>query len=108
LQAGALQNSQPPTPDEKALGRRSSLHKHERENSEVLQRILAWRVGAEFNPLRKTMHKQSPPEEHLKLAEVCLHEAERTLDREVADMLLLRAGRYLDEAKRLMATHSFP
>jgi hypothetical protein len=31
---------------------------------------------------------------------MCLLEAERTLDREVADMLLLKAGRYLDEAKR--------
>jgi hypothetical protein len=33
-------------------------------------------------------------------------EAERTLDREVAEMLLLKAGRYLEEAKRIMATRS--
>jgi hypothetical protein len=50
------------------------------------------------------VHKHSSPEEFLKLAEVCLLEAERTLDREVADMLLLRAGRYLNDAKRVMAT----
>jgi hypothetical protein len=50
------------------------------------------------------MHTQSSPEESLRLAQVCLLQAERTLDREVADMLLLRAGRYLDEAKRVMAT----
>ena len=49
------------------------------------------------------MNKHSSPEEFLELAEVCLLEAERTRDREVAEMLLLRAARYLDEAKRVMA-----
>jgi hypothetical protein len=53
--------------------------------------------------LRKKLHKHSSPEEFLKLAEVCLLEADRTVDRDVADMLLLRAGRYLDDAKRVMA-----
>jgi hypothetical protein len=55
-------------------------------------------------PLREKVDKHSAPEEFLELAEVCLLEADRTLDREVADMLLLRAGRYLDEARRVMAT----
>jgi hypothetical protein len=49
------------------------------------------------------MSKHPPPEEFLKLAEACLLEADRTLDREVADMFLLKAGRYLDEAKRVIA-----
>jgi hypothetical protein len=49
------------------------------------------------------VHGPSPQEELLRLAEACLLEAERTLDREVAEMLLLRARRYLDEAKRAMA-----
>jgi hypothetical protein len=40
------------------------------------------------------------------MAEVCLLEAEPTRDREVAEMLLLKAGRYLEEAKRLMATRT--
>jgi hypothetical protein len=52
----------------------------------------------------KVVQKHSSPEEYLELAEVCLLEADRTLDRDVADMLLLKAGRYLDEAKRVMAT----
>jgi hypothetical protein len=47
------------------------------------------------------MHKRSSSEEYLELAEVCLLEAERTLDRETADSLLTMARRYLDEAKRI-------
>jgi hypothetical protein len=47
------------------------------------------------------MHKRSSSEEYLGLAELCLQEAERTLDREMAERLLIMAGRYLDEAKRL-------
>jgi hypothetical protein len=50
------------------------------------------------------VYNYSSPKEYLELAEVCLREAERTLDREVADKLLLRAGRYLGEARRIMAT----
>jgi hypothetical protein len=50
------------------------------------------------------VHRCPPQEEYLKLAEACLLEAERTLDREVVEMLLLRAGRYLEEARRIMAT----
>jgi hypothetical protein len=50
--------------------------------------------------------KHSSPEEFLEMAEVCLLEAEPTRDREVAEMLLLKAGRYLEEAKRLMATRT--
>jgi hypothetical protein len=30
-------------------------------------------------------------------------EAERTLDREVAEMFLLKAGRYVEDARRIMA-----
>jgi hypothetical protein len=56
----------------------------------------------------KKVHKHSSPEEYLKLAEVCLLEAERTLDREVVEMLLLKAGRYLEEAKRTMARFASP
>jgi hypothetical protein len=47
------------------------------------------------------MHKRSSSEEYLELAEMCLLEAERTLDRETADRLLTMARRYLDEAKRI-------
>jgi hypothetical protein len=50
------------------------------------------------------MPNRPPQDEYLKFAEACLLEAERTLDREVAEMLLLKAGRYLEEAKRMMAT----
>jgi hypothetical protein len=65
-----------------------------------------WRgaLALKWFKIREKMHKHSSPEEFLKLAEVCLLEADRTMDREVADMLLLRAGRYLDDAKRVMAT----
>jgi hypothetical protein len=56
----------------------------------------------------RKVHKHSSPEEYLKLAEVCLLEAERTLDREVVEMLLLKAGRYLEEAKRTMARVASP
>jgi hypothetical protein len=70
----------------------------------------SWRgaLALAVRAFEKKVHKHSSPEEYLELAEVCLLEAERTLDREVANMLLLRAGRYLKEAKRLIATHSFP
>ena len=47
------------------------------------------------------MHKRSSSEEYLELAEMCLLEAERTLDRETAERLLTMARRYLDEAKRI-------
>jgi hypothetical protein len=46
------------------------------------------------------MHKRSSSEEYLELAEMCLLEAERTLDRETAERLLRMASRYLEEAKR--------
>jgi hypothetical protein len=52
------------------------------------------------------MNKHSSQEEYLNLAQLCLLEAERTLDREVADMLLLKAGRYLEKAKRIMTSRS--
>jgi hypothetical protein len=52
----------------------------------------------------KKVYDRPPQEECLKLAEACLMEAERTLDCEVAEMLLLRAERYLQEARRIMAT----
>jgi hypothetical protein len=39
---------------------------------------------------------------------MCLLEAERTLDREVVEMLLLKAGRYLEETKRTMARVASP
>jgi hypothetical protein len=61
---------------------------------------LACRVGVRSQTFEKKVHKHSSPEEYLKLAEVCLLEAERTLDREVVEMLLLKAGRYLEDAKR--------
>jgi hypothetical protein len=50
--------------------------------------------------------KRPPQEEYLRLADECLVEAERTLDREVAEMFLLKAGRYLEDARRIMATGS--
>jgi hypothetical protein len=66
---------------------------------------LAWRVGSSsVQAFEKNVRKRPPQEEYLKLAEACLLEAERTLDPEVAEMLLLKAGRYLEEAKRIMAT----
>ena len=49
----------------------------------------------------KTMHKRSSAEEYLELAEMCLLEAERTLDRETVERLLTMARRYLEEAKRI-------
>jgi hypothetical protein len=65
---------------------------------------LAWRVGHhESKRFEKKVHNRPPQEELLRLAEACLLEAERTLDREVAEMLLLRAERYLEEARRIMA-----
>jgi hypothetical protein len=39
--------------------------------------------------------------EYLELAEMCLLEAERTLDSETAERLLTMARHYLDEAKRI-------
>ena len=47
------------------------------------------------------MHKRSTSEEYLELAELCLLEADRTLDREVKEGLLTMAQRYLEEARRL-------
>jgi hypothetical protein len=47
------------------------------------------------------MHKRSTSEEYLELAETCLLEAERTLNREVSEGLLTAAAHYLEEAKRL-------
>jgi hypothetical protein len=47
------------------------------------------------------MHKRSSSEEYLELAEMCLLEAERTLDSETAERLLTMARQYLDEAKRI-------
>jgi hypothetical protein len=38
------------------------------------------------------------------MAEVSLLEAERTLDQEVVEMFLLKAGRYLEDARRIMTT----
>jgi hypothetical protein len=60
--------------------------------------VARWRLQPQA--FEKKVHKHSSPEEYLKLAEVCLLEAERTLDREVVEMLLLKAGRYLEDAKR--------
>jgi hypothetical protein len=54
--------------------------------------------------LSKNVHDRPPQEELIRLAEACLLEAERTLDSEVAEMLLLRAERYLQEARQIMAT----
>jgi hypothetical protein len=50
------------------------------------------------------VHDRPPQEELIRLAEACLLEAERTLDGEVTEMLLLRAESYLQEARRIMAT----
>jgi hypothetical protein len=113
LQAGASQNSQPPTPEGEIPSRRSNSYNHEREISEPDPWTLICHTSAtnscaarwlQVQAFEKKVHKHSSPEEYVKLAEVCLLEAERTLDREVADMLLLKAGRYLNEAKRAMAT----
>jgi hypothetical protein len=49
------------------------------------------------------VHDRPPQEELIRLAEACLLEAERTLDFEVAEMLLLKAERYLQEARRIIA-----
>jgi hypothetical protein len=49
----------------------------------------------------KAMHKRSSSQEYLELAEMCLLEAERTLDPETAERLLTMARRYLEEAKRI-------
>jgi hypothetical protein len=51
--------------------------------------------------VEKVMHKRSSSEGYLELAEMCLLEGERTLDRESAERLLTMAGRYLEEAKRI-------
>ena len=47
------------------------------------------------------MHKRSSSEEYLELAEICMLEAERTLDGETAERLLTMATHYLGEAKRI-------
>jgi hypothetical protein len=49
----------------------------------------------------EAMHKRSSSEEYLELAEMCLLEAERTLDSETAERLLTMARHSLDEAKRI-------
>jgi hypothetical protein len=66
---------------------------------------LAWRVRVDQSKaFEKKVHNRPPQEEYLELADACLLEAERTLDREVVEMLLLKAGRYLEEARRITAT----
>jgi hypothetical protein len=52
--------------------------------------------------VEKKMHKRRTSEEYL-LAETCLLEADRTLNREVSERLLTAAGHYLEEAKRMRA-----
>jgi hypothetical protein len=47
------------------------------------------------------MHERSTPEEYVALAETCLMEAHRTLDREAAEKLRIMARRYLQEAERI-------
>jgi hypothetical protein len=51
--------------------------------------------------VEKAMHKRSSSVEYPELAEMCLLEAERTLDREAAERLLTMARHYFDEAKRI-------
>jgi hypothetical protein len=48
------------------------------------------------------MHKRSTPEEYVELAEICLFEADLTLDREGAERLRITARRYLREAERML------
>jgi hypothetical protein len=73
------------------------------------QRSLAWRVGtSSVSAFRKKVYNRPPQEECLELAEACLMEAERTLDREVAEMSLLKAGCCLEDARRIMAWSEVP
>jgi hypothetical protein len=51
--------------------------------------------------VEKKMHKRSSSEEYLELAQMCLLEAGRTLDREEAEGLLTMAERYREEANEL-------
>jgi len=47
------------------------------------------------------MQTRSTMEEYVELAETCLAEARRTLDRRVSEQLRVMARRYLQEAERL-------
>jgi hypothetical protein len=47
------------------------------------------------------MQTRSTTEEYVELAETCLAEARRTLDRTVSEQLRVMARRYLEEAERL-------
>jgi Lon protease-like protein len=49
----------------------------------------------------KTMQTRSTTEEYVELAETCLAESRRTLDRRASAMLRIMARRYLQEAERL-------
>jgi hypothetical protein len=65
--------------------------------NQVPKSALALRIRA----LRNKMHERSTPEEYVALAETCLLEAHRTLDREAAEKLRIMARRYLQEAERI-------
>ena len=47
------------------------------------------------------MQTRSTTEEYVELAETCLAESRRTLDRRVSEQLRIMARRYLQEAERL-------
>ena len=47
------------------------------------------------------MQTRSTTEEYVELAETCLAESRRTLDRRASAMLRIMARRYLQEAERL-------
>jgi Lon protease-like protein len=49
----------------------------------------------------KKMQTRSTTEEYVELAETCLAESRRTLDRRVSEQLRIMARRYLQEAERL-------
>jgi hypothetical protein len=60
-------------------------------------------LNALCSAVETKMHKRRTSEEYLELAETCLLEADRTLNREVSEKLLTAAGHYLEEAKRMRA-----
>jgi hypothetical protein len=63
-------------------------------------------VGPGICPLgiqafEKKMQTRSTTEKYVELAETCLAESRRTLDRRVSEQLRIMARRYLQEAERL-------
>jgi hypothetical protein len=65
------------------------------------QPVVASGIAFTRSKPEKKMQTRSTTEEYVELAETCLAEARRTLDRTVSEQLRVMARRYLEEAERL-------